>query len=55
EIEAQMFYIAYVADREPSAPPRPLMFSFNGGPGSSSVWLHLGVIGPKRVKMQDDG
>jgi carboxypeptidase C (cathepsin A) len=31
------------------------MFSFNGGPGSSSVWLHLGALGPKRVKMLDDG
>ena len=34
---------------------RPLMFSFNGGPGSASVWLHLGALGPKRVKMKDDG
>ena len=31
------------------------MFSFNGGPGSSSVWLHLGALGPKRVPMLDDG
>jgi carboxypeptidase C (cathepsin A) len=31
------------------------MFSFNGGPGSASVWLHLGALGPKRVKMLDDG
>ena len=31
------------------------MFSFNGGPGSASVWLHLGAIGPRRVKMQPDG
>ncbi len=31
------------------------MFSFNGGPGSSSVWLHLGALGPKRVDMLDDG
>ena len=31
------------------------MFSFNGGPGSSSVWLHLGALGPKRVKMLDNG
>ncbi|MEO7660282.1 MAG: peptidase S10, partial [Pyrinomonadaceae bacterium] len=33
----------------------PLMFSFNGGPGSASVWLHLGALGPRRVKMLDDG
>jgi carboxypeptidase C (cathepsin A) len=31
------------------------MFSFNGGPGSSSVWLHLGALGPRRVRMFDDG
>jgi carboxypeptidase C (cathepsin A) len=31
------------------------MFSFNGGPGSSSVWLHLGALGPRRVKMEDEG
>ena len=31
------------------------MFSFNGGPGSSSVWLHLGAVGPKRVEMLEDG
>lgn len=34
---------------------RPLMFSFNGGPGSSSVWLHLGALGPKRVELMPDG
>jgi carboxypeptidase C (cathepsin A) len=33
---------------------RPLTFSFNGGPGSSSVWLHLGVLGPRRVAMGDE-
>lgn len=52
EIEAQMFYMAYTLDG--AAPgTRPLMFSFNGGPGSPSVWLHLGALGPKRVKMED--
>jgi carboxypeptidase C (cathepsin A) len=34
---------------------RPVMFCFNGGPGSSSVWLHLGALGPRRVKMNEDG
>jgi carboxypeptidase C (cathepsin A) len=34
---------------------RPITFAFNGGPGSSSVWLHMGALGPKRVKMGDDG
>jgi carboxypeptidase C (cathepsin A) len=53
ETEAKMFYVSYTLDN-PSA-KRPLMFSFNGGPGSASVWLHLGAIGPRRVKMLDDG
>ena len=55
ETEARIFFMAYTGDRTGPAAQRPLMFSFNGGPGSSSVWLHLGAIGPKRVKMLDDG
>jgi carboxypeptidase C (cathepsin A) len=53
EIEGNIFYVAYTLDN-PGA-RRPLMFSFNGGPGSASVWLHLGAIGPRRVRMQPDG
>ncbi|MCM2255762.1 MAG: peptidase S10 [Vicinamibacteria bacterium] len=55
EVEAEIFFMAYVADRPGGAAQRPLMFSFNGGPGSASVWLHLGALGPRRVKMQPDG
>jgi len=55
ETEAHIFFIAYTADNVENRAARPLMFSFNGGPGSSSVWLHLGALGPKRVKMLDDG
>jgi carboxypeptidase C (cathepsin A) len=55
ETEARIFFMAYTVDRTGPAAQRPLTFSFNGGPGSSSVWLHLGAIGPKRVKMLDDG
>ena len=55
ETEAHIFFIAYTLDEPPAGRARPLMFSFNGGPGSSSVWLHLGAIGPKRVKMLDGG
>jgi len=55
ETEAHMFFVAYTLDGVPAGAKRPLMFSFNGGPGSSSVWLHLGVLGPKIVKMRDDG
>ncbi len=54
EPEAGVFFMAYFkkgADRA----KRPLMFSFNGGPGSASLWLHLGAVGPKRVRLQDDG
>ena len=54
EVEAHIFYIAYTLDGQ-SAEHRPLTFSFNGGPGSASVWLHLGAIGPKRVRMKPDG
>lgn len=53
ETEARIFYMAYTLDDAPAG--RPLMFSFNGGPGSASVWLHMGALGPKRVKMLDDG
>lgn len=55
EIEAHMFYTSYSIDNAGNAAQRPLTFSFNGGPGSASVWLHLGAIGPKRVKMLADG
>ncbi len=55
ETEANIFFMAYTLNGTTNVAERPLMFSFNGGPGSSSVWLHLGALGPKRVKMLDDG
>ncbi|MBI1334887.1 MAG: peptidase S10 [Armatimonadetes bacterium] len=55
EPEGGIFYIAYTKDGVKDPSNRPVMFSFNGGPGSSSVWLHLGVVGPKRVVMEADG
>lgn len=55
EIEANLFYVSYVLDGTTDYSKRPLMVAFNGGPGSASVWLHMGCIGPKRVKMMDDG
>jgi carboxypeptidase C (cathepsin A) len=55
ETEGRIFYIAYTLDNAGSAAQRPLTFSFNGGPGSASVWLHLGVLGPRRVQMLSDG
>ncbi len=51
---ARIFYIAY-EKRGQSAGKRPITFAFNGGPGSSSVWLHLGALGPRRVALNDDG
>jgi carboxypeptidase C (cathepsin A) len=51
--EASMFYAAYFKSGEPSA-HRPITFLFNGGPGSSTVWLHMGAFGPRRVVTADD-
>jgi carboxypeptidase C (cathepsin A) len=53
--KASIFYVAYTKDDVSDASQRPLTFSFNGGPGSSSVWLHLGLFGPRRVQMGDAG
>src|SRR5437667_1458651 len=55
ETEARMFFMAYTLDEGGARGRRPLTFSFNGGPGSASVWLHLGALGPKRVPMNPDG
>ena len=55
ETEARIFFMAYTLDDAGALARRPLTFSFNGGPGSASVWLHLGAIGPKRVRMNSDG
>lgn len=55
EIEAHVFFIAYTLDGVTDPSRRRLTFSFNGGPGSASVWLHLGALGPKRVRMMDSG
>jgi carboxypeptidase C (cathepsin A) len=52
---ASMFYVAYTRSDVRDKSGRPLTFAFNGGPGSSSVWLHLGGLGPRRVAMDDQG
>ncbi|HEV8064071.1 MAG TPA: hypothetical protein VGP46_04525 [Acidimicrobiales bacterium] len=49
---AEMFLVSYVGETGGET-KRPVTFSFNGGPGSSSVWLHLGLLGPRRVEMGD--
>ncbi len=53
--KAQFFFTAYTLDGVEDKSTRPITFSFNGGPGSSSVWLHLGLLGPRRVSMGDAG
>ncbi len=58
--KASIFFIAYTKDAPQGADEisyrheRPIAFSFNGGPGSSSVWLHLGLLGPRRVQAMDE-
>ncbi len=52
---ANMFHVSYIKQNEPNKKNRPVTFVFNGGPGSSSVWLHMGAIGPRRIKMAADG
>ena len=53
--KAVFFFVAYTKDDIKEKTRRPITFSYNGGPGSSSVWLHLGLLGPKRVLMGDAG
>ncbi len=53
--QASFFSVAYVRNDVTDRTTRPVVFSFNGGPGSSSVWLHLGMLGPRRVMLQPDG
>ena len=54
-IEGGMFFVAYNKDGIGDASSRPLSFVFNGGPGSSTVWLHMGAFGPKKVRLNPDG
>jgi carboxypeptidase C (cathepsin A) len=55
KITAKMFYMAYTRDGITDKSDRPLVFSFNGGPGTASVWMHMGYTGPRRVVYDDDG
>ncbi|MEK6246684.1 MAG: hypothetical protein N2C12_00805, partial [Planctomycetales bacterium] len=52
--KASIFFIAYTKDGVENLGQRPVSFCFNGGPGSSSVWLHLGMLAPWRVPINDD-
>src|SRR5690348_13748566 len=49
--EASMFYVAYFKN---GSGPRPLTFLFNGGPGSATLWLHMGAFGPRRIVTATD-
>nr|NIM60969.1 peptidase S10 [Acidobacteriota bacterium]NIO58707.1 peptidase S10 [Acidobacteriota bacterium]NIQ31274.1 peptidase S10 [Acidobacteriota bacterium]NIQ84480.1 peptidase S10 [Acidobacteriota bacterium] len=53
--KASFFFTSYTRNGVEDPATRPIVFSFNGGPGSSSVWLHLGAFGPRRVLMDDEG
>ncbi len=52
---ANIGYVAYTKRDAKEAGTRPIMFAFNGGPGSSSLWLHMGLLGPRRVVVSDPG
>lgn len=52
---ASVFFIAYTLDGVEGRSTRPVTFAFNGGPGSASVWLHLGVLGPRRIDFDEEG
>jgi carboxypeptidase C (cathepsin A) len=54
KIAARMFFVAYTKDDE-DVKTRPISFLYNGGPGSATVWLHMGSFAPKRVQLADDG
>lgn len=53
--KASLFYVAYTKDNIDDTRKRPITFCFNGGPGTASVWLHLGMLGPKRIDFEADG
>ena len=55
KIVAKMFYIAYTRNGISDMSERPLLFSFNGGPGTASVWMHMGYTGPRHVVYDDEG
>ncbi|MGH9476994.1 MAG: S10 family peptidase [Terriglobales bacterium] len=52
---AHMFYVAYILDNPNPSHPRPITISYNGGPGSDSVYVHMGGFGPRRVVLEDNG
>jgi carboxypeptidase C (cathepsin A) len=55
EPTAKMTYVSYLRDGVSDRTRRPVTFAFNGGPGSASVWVHLGAFGPKRALLDEEG
>src|SRR5579871_6311774 len=55
DTEAHIFYMAYTLDGVTDPAKRPLTFSFNGGPGSASMWVHMGGMGPRSPKLMPNG
>jgi carboxypeptidase C (cathepsin A) len=53
--KASVFIVAYTRDGVQDLSKRPITFAYNGGPGSSAVWLHMGAFGPRRVVLDDEG
>jgi len=54
KIKANIFFVAYTKDGV-NKDTRPITYAFNGGPGSASIWLHMGILGPSRAVMNDEG
>jgi carboxypeptidase C (cathepsin A) len=52
---AAIFHVSYERTDKADPSKRPVLFAFNGGPGAASVWLHLGMLGPKRISFPGDG
>lgn len=55
DVIASLFYVFYERSDVRDRTSRPLVFSFNGGPGSASVWMHIGYTGPRFLKIDDEG
>jgi carboxypeptidase C (cathepsin A) len=53
--QASVFYVAYTRDDVTDRARRPMFYSFNGGPGTASVWMHMGFTGPRKVVYDDEG
>lgn len=55
KLKCKIFFVAYTKDEQKDKSQRSITFAFNGGPGSSSIWLHLGALGPRRVLLTEEG